>query len=162
MNLSIRQKAFYGLAAVLFGITGISLAQESGVIMSMPAPPCAADGSCPDRQISVADVGAPPKAFAQVGVITTGGMAFATQENTEVVKSQPYQATAITDVKQTLADGSHITQTTTATVARDSDGRTVRIQKLGAIGPWRSGSDSSQGSGPKLTTVFDPVAKTHT
>ena len=53
-------------------------------------------------------------------------------------------------------------QSTTATVARDSEGRTVRIQQLGALGPWRSGSDSSQRGGPTLTTIFDPVAKTHT
>lgn len=162
MNRSARQKSLYGLAAVLFLITGIGTAQESGTVMSMPAPPCATDRSCPDRQI-VAAVGAPPNGLAQqVGVITTGEMAVALQENTEVVKNQPYQAIAITGVKQTLADGSHITQTTTATVARDSDGRTTRIQQLSTIGPWRSGSDSSQENGPTLTTIFDPVAKTHT
>jgi len=77
------------------------------------------------------------------------------------VKSQPYQAQAVTEVKQTLADGSHITQTTTATVARDSDGRTVRVQKLGAMGPWKSAPASSEANAPTLTTVFDPVAQTH-
>jgi hypothetical protein len=99
---------------------------------------------------------------AQVGVVTTGTAAFGLQENTEIVKNQPYQAQAVTEIKQTLADGSHIAQTTTATVARDSDGRTVRIQKLSTIGPWRSSSDSSQRDGPTLTTIFNPVAKTHT
>src|SRR5579863_1928067 len=163
MNLSIRQKALRCLAAVLFGITGMGVAQESGVIMSMPAPPCAAaDGSCPDRQISVAAVGAPPNGLAQVGVVSTGGMGIAIQDSVQVVKNQPYQAQAVTEIKQALADGSHIAQTTTATVARDSDGRTARIQQLSAIGPWRSGSDSSQGNGPTLTTIFDPIAKTHT
>ena len=162
MNLSIRQNALYGLAAVLFAIPGIGLAQESGVIMSMPAPPCAADGSCPDRPVSVAALGVPPDGHPQVGVISTGGMGFAVQENVQAVKNQPYQARAVTEIKQTLADGSHIAQTTTATVARDSDGRTVRIQQLGAVGPWRSASDSAQGSRPTLTTIFDPVAKTHT
>jgi hypothetical protein len=160
MTLSIRQKALYGLAPVLLSITGIGIAQESGVPMPMPAPPCTAAGSCPDQQISIATFGGPPSGLAQIGVITTGGMAVAVQENTEAVKNQPYQAIAITDIKQTLADGTHITQTTTATVARDSDGRTARIQQLSTIGPWRSGSDSSQG--PTLTTIFDPVAKTHT
>ena len=162
MNLSIRQKTLHGLAAVLFGVTGIGVAQESGVILSMPAPPCAGDGNCPDRQISIAAGGTPPNGFAQVGVISTGGMSIAIQDSVQVVKNQPYQAIATTDVKQTLADGSHIGQTTTATVARDSDGRTVRIQQLSTIGPWRSGSDSSQGNSPTLTTIFDPVAKTHT
>jgi hypothetical protein len=77
-----------------------------------------------------------------------------------VVKNEQYQAQAVTEMKQTLADGSHIIQTTTATVARDSDGRTVRIQKLSTIGPWRS-ADSSQGNSQTLTTIFDPVAKEH-
>jgi hypothetical protein len=162
MTPSIRKKSLYGLAAVLFTTTSIGIAQESGTVVSMPAPPCVSDGNCPDRQISVAAVGAPPTGFAQVGVITTGGMAVALQESTEVVKNEPYQAVAITDVKQPLADGSHITQTTTATVARDSEGRTARVQQLSTIGPWRSGSDSSQGNGPTLTTIFDPVGKTHT
>lgn len=162
MTQSKCKKSLYGLAAVLFCTTsGLGLAQESGTVMSMPAPPCL-DGSCPGRQISIASVGAPPIGLAQVGVITTGGMAVSVQENTEVVKGQPYQAVAITDVKQTLADGSHITQTTKATIARDSEGRTARVQQLSTIGPWRSGSDSSQGNGPTLTTIFDPVAKTHT
>ena len=163
MNLSIRQKALYGLATVLFGITSISFAQEPSLIMSTPAPPCAVDNSCGGPQISVAALGAPPDGLAQVGVISTGGgMGFATQESVQVVKNQPYQAQAVTEIKQTLGNGSHIAQTTTATVARDSDGRTVRIQQLSTIGPWRSGSDSSQASGPTLTTIFDPVAKTHT
>jgi hypothetical protein len=67
--------------------------------------------------------------------------------NLEVVKNQPYKAQAITETKRTLADGSHIAQSTTATVARDSEGRTVRSQKL----------DNSQ----TITTIFDPVAKKH-
>jgi hypothetical protein len=162
MTPPIRMKSLYSLAAVLLTTTIIAIAQESGAVVSMPTPPCAVDASCPDRQISVAAVGVPPIGLAQIGVITTGGMAVALQESAEVVKNQPYQAVAITDVKQTLADGSHITQTTTATVARDSDGRTARVQQLSTIGPWRSASGSSEGNGPTLTTIFDPVAKTHT
>jgi hypothetical protein len=77
----------------------------------------------------------------------------------EVVKNQAYQAQAVTEIKQTLANGSHISQTTTATVARDSDGRTVRIQKLVAIGPWTTSSD--EGKSTTITTIFDPVAGTH-
>lgn len=162
MTRSIGKNLLCGLTVLLFTIAGRSIAQESGAVMSMPSPPCAADGGCADRQISVAAVGAPPIGLPQVGVISTGGMAVALQENTEVVKNLPYQAIAITEVKQTLADGSHITQTSTATVARDSDGRTARVQQLSTIGPWRSGSGSSEGNGPTLTTIFDPVARTHT
>jgi hypothetical protein len=69
------------------------------------------------------------------------------QGNFEVVKNQPYKAQANTETKRTLADGSHITQSTTAMIARDSEGRTVNAQKVG---------DSLT-----ITTIFDPVAKTH-
>jgi hypothetical protein len=70
------------------------------------------------------------------------------QGNFEVVKNQPYKAQANTETRRTLADGSHITQSTTAMIARDSDGRTVHAQKV---------SDNLT-----ITTIFDPIAKTHT
>ena len=162
MNQSLRRRTLCSLAAVLCCATGIGGSQETGAINPVPAPPCAADGSCPDRQIVVAAVGSPPHGLAQVGVVSTGGMGFGIMESVQVVKNQPYQAQAVTEIKQTLADGSHIDRTSTATVARDSDGRTVRVQQLTTIGPWKSSPDSSQGNAPSLTTIFDPVAKTHT
>jgi hypothetical protein len=162
MNKLLDQKVFYGLLAVIFGITGNGIAQESSVTLAGPPGDCSGGARCPDQHASISMMGAPPLGPPQVGVVTTGGMAFGLQENAEVVKNQPYQAQALTEIKQSLADGSHISQTTTATVARDSDGRTVRIQKLSTVGPWRSSSDSSQGSSPTLTTIFDPVAQTHT
>jgi|HubBroStandDraft_6_1064221.scaffolds.fasta_scaffold75183_4 hypothetical protein len=103
--------------------------------------------------------GAPLIGAGQVAIVSTGGK-FGLQDEAAVVKNEPYQAQAVTEMKQTLADGSHIVQTTTATVARDSDGRTVRVQKLNAMGPWKS-ADSSQGNSQTLTTIFDPVAKEH-
>jgi hypothetical protein len=93
----------------------------------------------------------------QVAIVSTAGMV-GLQDKAAVVKNEPYQAQAVTEMKQTLADGSHIVQTTTATVARDIDGRTVRVQKLGAMGPWK---DSSPGNSQTLTTIFDPVAQEH-
>jgi hypothetical protein len=113
----------------------------------------------PDQAPGANIVLAPAAGPAQIAVMSTRG-GFALQENAETVKDQPYQAQAATEIKQTLADGSHIVQNTTATVARDSEGRTVRIQKLSTIGPWRSKSDS-EGSSTTLTSIFDPVAKTH-
>jgi hypothetical protein len=112
-----------------------------------------------DQQPNAGIMLAPMPVPAQIGVLSTRG-SFALQENAETVKDQPYQAQATTEIKQTLVDGSHIVQTTTATVARDSEGRTVRIQKLSTIGPWKSKSDSD-GSSTTLTSIFDPVAKTH-
>jgi hypothetical protein len=141
----IRQIALYGLSVMLLGIPRIGMAQEAAPL-PLPAP----------------TVGGPAFGFAQqIGVVTTGGMAISMQDSAEVVKNEPYQAQAVTDVKQTLADGSHITQTTMATVSRDSEGRTVRVQKLGVMGPWKSASTSSQADAPTLTTIFDPVAQTH-
>jgi hypothetical protein len=70
------------------------------------------------------------------------------QGNFEVVKNQPYKAQANTETRRTLTDGSHITESITAMIARDSEGRTVNAQKVG---------DSLT-----ITTIFDPVAKTHT
>ena len=102
-----------------------------------------------------------PSGPGQVTLVATrAGVMFGLQDEAAVVKNEPYQAQAVTEMKQTLADGSHIVQTTTATVARDSDGRTVRIQKLTTMGPWRS-SGSSQGNSQTLTTIFDPVSKEH-
>ena len=95
----------------------------------------------------------------QVRIVSTAGMA-GLEDKAAVVKNEPYEAQAVTEMKQTLADGSHIVQTTTATVARDSEGRTVRVQKLGPMGPWKS-AESSSGNSQTLTTIFDPVAKEH-
>ncbi|MGH9592844.1 MAG: hypothetical protein ACRD5L_07110, partial [Bryobacteraceae bacterium] len=52
----------------------------------------------------------------------------------KVVKGQPYMADAVTETTQTLSDGNHISRKETASVARDSEGRTRREQVLGAIG----------------------------
>jgi hypothetical protein len=95
----------------------------------------------------------------QVTIVSAAGMA-GLEDKAAVVKNEPYEAQAVTEMKQTLSDGSHIVQTTTATVARDSDGRTVRVQKLGPMGPWKS-AESSSGNSQTLTTIFDPVAKEH-
>jgi len=162
MTKSNCQRALYSLAAVLFGITANGIAQEAGLTIAVQAPGCSGVAGCAGPQPSVTMMGGPVIGAGPLGVVSTGGMGFALPENVEVVKNQPYMAQAITEIKQTLADGTHIAQTTTATVARDGEGKTVRIQKLSTIGPWKSSSDSSQGDSPTLTTIFDPVAKTHT
>lgn len=71
----------------------------------------------------------------------------------KVVKGAPYSAEAITESTRTLADGNKIKHRNTATVYRDSEGRTRRDQELGAVGPWAVPGEPQQ-------TVFinDPVA----
>jgi hypothetical protein len=104
----------------------------------------------------------------QIGVFSAGGMRFGLEEEAEIVRNEPYQADAVTEMRQTLANGTHISQDISATVARDSEGRTVRIQKLDGAGPFfaigfdgKTASDSSQSAVPILTTIFDPVNQEH-
>ncbi len=69
----------------------------------------------------------------------------------KVVTGAPYSGTATNTFTQTLADGNTITRTTTATVARDSAGRTYEKQTITG-GPLAA-------NGP-TTVIFidDPVA----
>jgi len=71
----------------------------------------------------------------------------------KTVKGAPYQAEAVTEVVQSLADGNKITRRTTASVARDSEGRVRRESLVAGLGPL------FPGDGPKLVFVHDPVAK---
>jgi hypothetical protein len=70
-----------------------------------------------------------------------------------VVKNAPYSAEAVTEMTQRLVDGNRISNKMTSNLYRDSEGRTRREEKLGAIGPWSSKAEPSQ-------TIFinDPVA----
>jgi hypothetical protein len=71
----------------------------------------------------------------------------------KVVKGAPYSAQAVTESVQMLADGNRIVHKTTASVYRDSEGRTRRDVSVGNIGPYAVAGDPAQ-------TIFinDPVA----
>jgi hypothetical protein len=69
------------------------------------------------------------------------------------VTGAPYSATITTEMVQTLSDGTHITQTTTGTVARDSEGRTRQDAPLPSIG------NLSAANAPHLVFIQDPVAQ---
>ena len=71
----------------------------------------------------------------------------------KVVTGAPYSAQAVTEHTQTLPDGNTIHTTFTATVYRDSQGRTRREQEIGTIGPW-----AAQGGPHKVIIISDPVA----
>ena len=71
----------------------------------------------------------------------------------KTVTGAPYSAEAVTEIEQRLADGNRIVRRTTATIYRDSEGRTRRDQTLGAIGPWVVGGDL-----PLISSIYDPVA----
>lgn len=68
------------------------------------------------------------------------------------VAGAPYSAEAVTEMTQTLADGNRIVRTVSASVARDSEGRTRREQVLAAFGPWMPARQ------PKSVMINDPVA----
>jgi hypothetical protein len=72
----------------------------------------------------------------------------------KVVTAAPYSAQSVTQLSQTLADGTHIQRSSKATVARDSQGRTRTEQTMSAIGPLAASGSALR------TTVFihDPVA----
>ncbi len=71
----------------------------------------------------------------------------------KVVQGAPYSAQATTQFTQALANGDHIQRTTTALVARDSQGRTRTERSFGAIGALSAGP----GAG-RTVMIFDPVA----
>ncbi len=99
----------------------IASAQLEKITAFQPA--CSEDGACP------------------------GAAVIGFQGSLEVVKNQPYKAHAVTETKRTLADGSHITESATAMLARDSEGRTVHAETF---------ANSST-----VTTIDDPVAQRH-
>jgi hypothetical protein len=76
--------------------------------------------------------------FVSVSAQTTG------------IQNSPYSATEKTTLVQKLADGTTITRESTATEARDSQGRTVRTTTMKGMG----------GRNTTNTTVIDPVART--
>lgn len=103
---------------------------------------------------------APPSPGPELQVQTGPDVGFsvAFSGKVEVVKGHGYQADAVTETTQTLADGSHISHKMVASVARDSEGRTMRTETLDGMGLWGGGANDKQ---IKITTVFDPVAGTH-
>ena len=72
----------------------------------------------------------------------------------KVIKGAPYQAVAVTETTQTLADGNRIVHKSTAALARDSEGRTRREQKIDNVGQWSTGDQP-----PPLVFINDPVSQ---
>ena len=72
----------------------------------------------------------------------------------KLVKGAPYSAVAITESVQTLADGNRLVHKSSASIYRDSEGRTRRDQVLAKIGPYASAGDT-----PQTIFINDPVAQ---
>jgi hypothetical protein len=107
-----------------------ALAQDSG------------SGNMTYRTIGPAGPAGPVTAIAFGAVAGSGG----------VVTGAPYSATITNESVQTLADGTHITQTSSGMTARDSQGRTRQDAPLPALG------NLSAADAPHLVFLQDPVA----
>jgi hypothetical protein len=70
-----------------------------------------------------------------------------------VVRNAPYTGDLVTETSQTLSDGNHIHQTTTAHLVRDSEGRTRREQSLNGLGALGALAANTQ-----AVFINDPVA----
>jgi len=87
------------------------------------------------------------------GPVTIGAFAFGDGPGVPV-QGQPYSATITNESIQTLADGNRIIQSTSGTIARDSQGRTRQDMNLPSIG------NLSATNAPHLVVIQDPVAQT--
>lgn len=74
------------------------------------------------------------------------------QAQLEPVTGAPFMAEAVTEFRQVLGDGNRIEHTYTATIARDSRGRSRREQDLALLGPLAPLGDAP----PRLVTIIDP------
>ncbi|MCA1593502.1 MAG: hypothetical protein LC754_12800 [Acidobacteria bacterium] len=132
--------------AVMPGFPGVS-AQEKGEKKRQAEPQVV-------RQEVVIKQDGPIKAATLKGddtfVFVSSEMSF----GGKVVKNAPYSAQAVTETVQTLGDGNRIVRKNTASVYRDSEGRTRRDQEIGAIGPFASAGEPS-----RTAFINDPVAK---
>jgi hypothetical protein len=82
-----------------------------------------------------------------------GAIAFTTAGGPPApIKGAPYSATITNESVQTLADGTHITQSSSGSSARDSQGRTRQDTPLPAIG------GALPEDAPHLVMIQDPVA----
>jgi hypothetical protein len=95
-------------------------------------------------------------AASPVGPVARGGMFFSAEMpgNGKIIAGAPYSATVTTEMTQVLGDGNRIVNKTTASLARDSQGRTRREETMGMAGPW-------QVNGPKLVFIEDPTSQTN-
>lgn len=109
----------------------------------VPAPPTG-----PEPHVQTAIRIGDAAEFGPIGITTAMAGSLST------TPGAPYSAEAITERVQVLADGNRIEQTTTGSVARDSQGRVRRDEPL-------PGLTSNNGDAPHLVTLADPVAGAH-
>ena len=97
--------------------------------------------------------GGPGDVMYQPGPVTMDFIGAEMSFSDKPVKGAPYSAEGVTETTQSLADGNRITRKSTASLYRDSAGRTRREETISAVGPWAAGGDA-----PKMIFIQDPVA----
>jgi hypothetical protein len=122
-------------------------------IFMLTASCCALSAFAQTGGLSVAQTAGP---VAGPGPVTTIGVAgaFARGSAAAPVVGAPYSATVTNESVQTLADGNRIVQSSSGTIARDSQGRTRQDTMLPPIG------NLSAANAPHLIFIHDPVAQT--
>jgi hypothetical protein len=107
------------------------------------------------QKVRISQDSDPGPVFANPGQVTikAGGFGGAFGKPAAPVQGAPYSATIKNESVQTLADGNHIKQSSTGTVARDSLGRTRQDTMLPPIG------NLSAADTPHIVFIHDSVAQ---
>jgi hypothetical protein len=114
------------------------------LFLILGAASCAFAQDVPKGNVVYQSADGPGPAVMTAGVMARGGAP---------VQGAPYSATITNESVQTLADGTHIVQTSTGTTARDAQGRTRQDAALPPIG------NLSAANAPHLVFIMDPVAQ---
>jgi hypothetical protein len=118
-----------------------------------------ASGTVVSAQDKAPRPGPPPRIMMGEGGHTAfiggdSGFMMAEMAGGKVVKGAPYSAQAVTESTQVLADGNRIVRKTTASIYRDSEGRTRHEQTLGGVGSYQTQSK-------QMIAINDPVGGAH-
>lgn len=146
---------------------GVRVSTALLAVFAAPAAGSAQQGARPvekvERHVQIVGVPGTPAggAFGAIEAAPAGGhtvqfLSAGYRAMGETVKGSPYSAESVNEAVQTLADGNRIRRSNTATIYRDSEGRTRHEQKFDAIGPWATGGDA-----PQVVFINDPVANVH-
>jgi len=118
-----------------------------------------ASGTIVSAQDKAPHPGPPPRIMMGEGghaafIGGDSGFMMAEMAGGKVVKGAPYSAQAVTESTQVLADGNRIVRKTTASIYRDSEGRTRHEQTLGGVGSYQTASK-------QVIAINDPVGGAH-
>lgn len=158
-----KQKAMIATFLLTMLLSVANVFAQDAPTAPQPPPPPRADG---DVMIFERHIGPAPGADARIELMPGRGghgpadtFVFLSTEMSfgrKLVKNAPYSAQATTETVQVLGDGNRIVRKNTASVYRDSEGRTRHDQSLTSIGPW-----SAAGEPRQTSFINDPVNRVH-